>query len=260
MIMVELPFDPLRRAEEIETRVMDGSGRKYYRVRPARYYGGIATADLVGCNLLCAYCWNYRRNLEPSACQGWFYHHAEMAKRLVMLARKKGYTRIRMSGAEPILGERSFNHLVGVLQEISRVDSRMEFVLETNGIMFGARPEFAREVAHTHRLHVRISLKGWDEGSFEKISGAQGRYFLLPMEGLRNLLDLGVAAWPAIMYELFGGKGIEKVSERLKELALRPEELEVEHLEPYPFVLENLRRRSIETELLGIGPVRRSQN
>ncbi|UCC66023.1 MAG: radical SAM protein, partial [Deltaproteobacteria bacterium] len=96
--------------------------RKYYRLRPARYYGGIATADLVGCNVLCAYCWNYNRNLKPSECDGRYYHHTEIAKRLSNIARRKDFNRIRLSGAEPILGERSFDHLVGVLEEIKNID------------------------------------------------------------------------------------------------------------------------------------------
>ncbi|HPJ84251.1 MAG TPA: hypothetical protein PLM24_04455 [Methanothrix sp.] len=53
------PFDPFEGASEIETIVMDGIRRKYYRFRYSRHYGGILTADAVGCNILCAYCWNY---------------------------------------------------------------------------------------------------------------------------------------------------------------------------------------------------------
>ena len=90
MMVLRLPFNPLQRAEEVEELVMKGQKRKYYRFRPARYYGGIATADLVGCNLLCAYCWNYDRNLEPSKCEGWYYSHTEVAERLLAIARRKG--------------------------------------------------------------------------------------------------------------------------------------------------------------------------
>jgi uncharacterized Fe-S cluster-containing radical SAM superfamily protein len=244
--MLTLPFDPLKRSQEVEDLVMKGRRRKYYRLRSARYYGGIATADLVGCNLLCAYCWNYGRNLRPSECEGRFYTDREIATRLLSIARKKGFNRIRLSGAEPILGEQSLAHLAGVLAEISKRDSRMEFVLETNGILIGARPEFAQHLAAFPRLHVRISLKGWDERSFEQISGAGGDYFVLPLKGLKALLKLGIVAWPAIMYELFGARGIERISERLVGLSIQPEELEVEYLEAYPFVLENLRRRSLD--------------
>lgn len=225
---------------------MKGQARKYYRLRPARYYGGVATADQVGCNLLCAYCWNYGRNLRPAHCEGKYYHYREIAKRLVDISQRKGFRRIRFSGAEPILGEHSFDHLVGVLEEIRKRDPFMEFILETNGLVIGARPEFAQRLAGFARLQVRITLKGWDEESFELISGAEGAFWELPLKGLQALLNQGIVAWAAIMYETFGRRGIEKISTALQERSIRLEQIEVEYLEPYPFVLENLRLRSIE--------------
>lgn len=60
-----IPFDPILRAREVESLVMKGNARRYYRFRYALYYGGIVTADAVGCNLLCAYCWNYFKNENP---------------------------------------------------------------------------------------------------------------------------------------------------------------------------------------------------
>ena len=53
------PFDPIQRSKDIESLVMQGNARHYYRFRYAKFYGSIVTADAVGCNLLCAYCWNY---------------------------------------------------------------------------------------------------------------------------------------------------------------------------------------------------------
>jgi len=46
--------DPIKRAEELARVVTKGDLRKYYRFRPARFYGGIATADcvLVGSQIL----------------------------------------------------------------------------------------------------------------------------------------------------------------------------------------------------------------
>jgi uncharacterized Fe-S cluster-containing radical SAM superfamily protein len=38
-------YDFLERAASIETVVCRGGLRKYYRFRPARFYGGIATGD-----------------------------------------------------------------------------------------------------------------------------------------------------------------------------------------------------------------------
>ena len=42
-------FDPVIRARAVEKLVLVNGKRKYYRFRFARYYGGIVTADAVGC-------------------------------------------------------------------------------------------------------------------------------------------------------------------------------------------------------------------
>jgi len=183
--MLDLPFDPIKRARAVEEAVMQGLARKYYRFRPARYYGGIATADLVGCPFLCAYCWNYGRNLHPEMTRDRYYSPQEVANRLLVIVKKKGFNKVRLSGAEPILGEQSFEHLYQVLNDIYKTNPGRE----------------------------------------------------------------GINAWPAIMYEVFGPEGIGKINQELKGYEIRPEELEIEYLEPYPAVLENLKKRSISLHM-----------
>ena len=242
--MLDLPFDPLKRAKEVEELVMEGLARKYYRFRPAKYYGGIATADIVGCPFLCAYCWNYGRNLHPEMSRDKYFSPDEVANRLLNIIKRKGFNKVSLSGAEPILGEKSFEHLYQALEDIYKANPLLDFILETNGLLLGYEPEFVRRLSHFSNLQVRISLKGFDNESFENISGAERNLFHLPMKGLQNLIGNGMNAWPAIMYETFGPEGIGKINQKIKEIC-RPEELEVEYLEPYPFVLENLKKRSI---------------
>ena len=243
--MLSLPFDPLIRAREVEELVMEGLARKYYRFRPARYYGGIATADLVGCPFLCAYCWNYARNLHPELSRDRYYSPDEVAKRLLAIMKRKRFNKVRLSGAEPILGEQSFEHLYKVLEGIYKANPMCDFILETNGLLIGCEERFVQELSHFERLQVRVSLKGFDEESFEAISGSNRKYFDLPIKGLKDLIGNGINAWPAIMYEIFGPEGMGKINKTLMEYGIRPEELEIEYLEPYPFVLENLNKRSI---------------
>ena len=120
--MLDLPFDPLKRARDLKELVMKGLARKYYRFRPARYYGGIATADIVGCPFLCAYCWNYGRNLHPEMSRDRYYSPHEVANRLLSVVKRRGFNKVRLSGAEPILGEQSFEHLYQVLRDIYRTN------------------------------------------------------------------------------------------------------------------------------------------
>lgn len=231
-----LPFDPIRRSAEVERIVMQGDKRKYYRFRYARYYGGIVTADAVGCNLLCAYCWNYYRNLHPER-HGEFYSPEEVAERLRKIASRKHAELFRISGAEPILGTKSAEHVARVVKL-----TKGEFILETNGIILGYYPEIAKMLRGLP-VAVRVTIKGWDEESFERITGAKGEFFKYQLRALEILRKNGIHAWPAVMYDVFGKEGVAEILRKLREVGF--DDVELEYLERYPFVLENMRKRGV---------------
>jgi uncharacterized Fe-S cluster-containing radical SAM superfamily protein len=237
-----LPFDPAQRSAEAEKAVMKGRMRLYYKFRAAPYYGGIATADAVGCSFLCAYCWNYGRNENPSRF-GRFHSPDEVAVTLLGIARKRSYNLFRITGSEPVLGEESFHHLLEVIKTIFREQPGSRFILETNGLMLGLKPELSEKLQFENLL-VRIALKGTDPLSFEKIAGAKRDFFPYPLLALNNLQRFRVRTWPAIMEDFFTETEIENLKDRLRETGIRAE-LELESLEPYPVVLENMRRRGI---------------
>jgi len=238
------PFDPLERSERIENQVAEGKSRLYYRFRPAPYYGGIATADAVGCSFLCAYCWNYGRNLHPERYRE-FYMPQEVADRLCRIADKKSFRLFRISGAEPILGERTFFHLVEVLKFIDRKRPDSWFILETNGFYLGFRNDLLLVLREFSNLKVRICLKGVDEESFEHITGAKSGYYRYPIQALRELERLRVSVWPALMGDLFSKEDIRRLETSLKKDGIRSG-LELEFLEAYPFVVENMKKRKIK--------------
>jgi len=241
---MELPFDPIERSESVEKVVMKNGKRKYYRFRFAPYYGGIVTADTIGCCFLCAYCWNYFRNLK-SENFGEFFSPEEVSEKMIEIAKRKNCNRFRISGAEPILGKESFSHLLRIIELIKEKFEKFEFVIETNGLILGYYPELIRNLQpYKSFVFVRISIKGWDENSFEKISGAKKECFIYPIEALRKLIDEGIMAWPAVMYEVSGDNGLEKFKERLKMEGIETE-VEIEYLERYPFVEENLKKRGL---------------
>jgi len=202
------PFNPVERAKKAEELVVRGNERKYYRFRYTRYYGGIVTADTVGCNLLCAYCWNYFKNLRPEK-YGEFYSSEEVANKLLEIAKAKGCYLFRISGAEPILGKNSAKHVAEVISRVGR-----DFILETNGLMFGYSPDLVDYFSGLSVV-VRITVKGWDER--------------------------GIPFWVAVMYDVFGEEGVETLRKKLP----IPCRIEYEYLEAYPFVLENLRKRGV---------------
>jgi uncharacterized Fe-S cluster-containing radical SAM superfamily protein len=222
---------------------MSGVKRLYSKFRAAPYYGGIATADAVGCSFLCAYCWNYGRNEDPARF-GRFASPENVAQKLLEIAQRRSVNLYRVTGSEPILGEASFNHLTSVIELILNGEPRAKFVLETNGLMLGSQPEFVRRLSFS-RVLVRIAIKGVNPESFEKITGARKEFFRYPLLALKVLEQTGVRAWPALMQDLFSKSEIGELQKTLREQGINSE-LELESLERYPFVLENLRRRAID--------------
>jgi uncharacterized Fe-S cluster-containing radical SAM superfamily protein len=231
-----LPFDPLARAAEMEAVVMQDKKRKYYRFRASHHYGGIVTADAVGCPFLCAYCWNYRRNEFPERF-GEYYAAEAVVEKLTSIARGKGIRLFRISGAEPVLGPASFDHLLQVI-------TAGRFIIETNGLILGARPDLAEQLGGLN-VAVRISIKGWDGQSFERLSSAKREFFKYPLIALKTLLGAGVDAWPAVMGDLFGTEGTRCVAALMEEMGIRTR-IETEYLERYPSVVSNMRQRGWE--------------
>jgi uncharacterized Fe-S cluster-containing radical SAM superfamily protein len=242
MMGFRFPFDALERSRDVERIVLKEGRRMYYRFRPAPYYGGIATADAVGCSFLCAYCWNYWRNLNPERFDK-FYSPQQVASILLKIARRRSFNLFRITGSEPVLGEGSFEHLLEVVEIIFREAPFSVFVLETNGFFLGSRADLIKKLKHNN-LWVRIAIKGVDEDSFELITGARKDFFSYPFVALKELENLGVKAWPAVMRELFNDEEIGRLKKLLAEYKIKAR-LEEEILEPYPFVLENLKIRNI---------------
>jgi uncharacterized Fe-S cluster-containing radical SAM superfamily protein len=181
--LMMLTFDPIQRSIEVEKLVMQGDKRRYYRFRHAKFYGGIVTADAVGCNLLCAYCWNYSRNLNPES-YGEFYSPSEVASKLLELSEKRRCSQFRVSGAEPILGRSSALHLAEVIRLVDG-----NFIIETNGVMLGADPTLIEILEPLSHIHVRLCVKADCETDFERITGAKASAFAYQLNAAEALRD-----------------------------------------------------------------------
>jgi uncharacterized Fe-S cluster-containing radical SAM superfamily protein len=231
-------LDPIALAEKLREIVGSGDKRKYYRFRPAPYYGGIATADCVGCCLRCLFCWSWHTIVQPEKI-GRFYSPEEVARNLISIARKKGFQRIRISGNEPTLHR---SHLLSVLKLIP---TELHFILETNGILVGHDPSYAKDLSRFQNLYVRVSLKGASPEDFTRLTGANPESFNLQLKTLENLVEAGVDCFPAVMANFSSLEDIKKLKERLK--AIRPDfaDFEEEELIFYPFVEENLRKAGV---------------
>jgi uncharacterized Fe-S cluster-containing radical SAM superfamily protein len=234
----------LERAKSLEPIACKGRDRKYYRFRPAKWYGGIVTGDVVACNLLCHFCWagdDIRAHPEKV---GKFYSPEQVFSKLESIAKKLGYRQMRLSGQEPTIG---FEHLVALLKLVDQAG--YSFILETNGILLGAEPGLADMLSGFEGLHVRVSLKGADKDEFNKLTGANPDSFALQLEALKNLLDSGVSCHPAIMVSFSSEGSLSDLTQRLRAIdkGLVPE-LEIEELILYPHVTKRLKKLGIKFE------------
>jgi uncharacterized Fe-S cluster-containing radical SAM superfamily protein len=236
-------YDALARHRAIESIVTrdtaQGQLRKYYRFRADRWYGGIATADVVGCGMLCKFCWVSESILERPDSSGQFIAPAVATQKLLRVAIGRRLVQMRLSGGEPTIGR---SHLLSVLTEIE-AQQRFRFILETNGILLGADPTYCTELAAFRRLHVRVSLKGSCEDEFENLTGANGKGYGQQLEALRNLRDAGVSCHPAVMSSFSTESNICQLKDRISKTDHRlVNDLEIEELIRYPRVERRLQK------------------
>lgn len=238
-----MPVDPIKLAGRTEKLVAKGLLRKYYRFRSAGFYGGIATADCCGCCLRCVFCWS-RIPLEHPERIGHFYTPEDVFHRLNVIAKKHGYSQLRVSGNEPTIGRQHLLHLLELVD-----GTNYSFILETNGILLGKDASYAREFAKFSNLHVRVSLKGCDPQQFSQLTGAGPEAFDLQLAALHNLLDAGVSCHAAVMYEFAPKEKLEGLRQRLASIdQTLADGLEFEYLIPFPHVIQKLARLGIHLE------------
>ena len=239
-------YDPVRRHLSIEKLVtrksINGLQRKYYRVRPARWYGGIVTADCVGCGLLCKFCWVSDYVMFHPADVGKFYSPEKIANSLVTLAKKKGLNQLRISGGEPTIGK---SHLLQVLENLQ--GEGFSFILETNGILLGYDKDYASKLVKYNFVHARVSLKGCSESEFALLTGAKPSGFVLQLKSLQNLMDAGVSCHPSVMSSFSSEKNFQKLLKRIKQIDPKlVGEVEIEELILYPHVVKRLKKYGLE--------------
>jgi uncharacterized Fe-S cluster-containing radical SAM superfamily protein len=228
-------YNPLELSKKTEKLVVKDNKKKYYRFRPTRFYGGIATADTVGCNLRCKFCWS-GNSVWNSQKTGLFYSDEEVAEKLVNIAEAHGYYQVRISGGEPTIGRK---HLLGVL---NCIPSNLLFILETNGILLGADKSYIEELSVFKNLHIRVCFKGIDAEEFSLLTGAEQGYdsqlqSLLFLKDLRCNYNVALVSMK---------KDKQQFYDRIRELKMGNIMVEEEEIKLYPQV----RNRLLKEDLL----------
>ena len=222
-------YDPIDLSKKTETIVTSGDFKKYYRFRPTGFYGGIATADTVGCNLRCKFCWS-GNSVWNSKNAGDFYSPENVANELQSIAQRKGYRQLRVSGGEPTIGR---DHLIKLLKNIN---PSYLFILETNGILLGFDKTYVDELSDFKNLHVRVCLKGIDSQEFSMLTGAESG-FEYQIKALENLRDEKMSFNIAIVSVK---KDKKQFLNKLIEMGLGKIMIEDEEITLYPLVKKRL--------------------
>lgn len=231
-------FNPIELAELTRNIVCKNNRRKYYRFRSSRFYGGIATADSVGCCLRCVFCWSWNIATKAEEC-GSFYSPQEVAGKLIAIAKKKKLRQLRISGNEPTICRQ---HLI---RGLKLIPEDYLFILETNGILIGNDITYAEELSRFTNLYVRVSIKGTNEEEFSRLTGAIPQGFQLQLKALENLSKYKVNVHPACMTSFSPPENIAALKKRLKAISPAFENFEVEELILYPAVEERLKRLKV---------------
>ncbi|MHC4388595.1 MAG: radical SAM protein [Planctomycetota bacterium] len=240
-----IPFDPLDLAQQTEQIVCRGDSRKYTKFYCTRVYGGIATGYTCGCCLRCVFCWvNWSRDFPEK--YGAFKSPDEAFRQLSRVARKARVSQLRISGAEPTLGKA---HLLGLLDKVENSPFTL-FILETNGILIGADPDYAHQIARFKKVHTRVSLKAGTPEAFVRKTGAIPESFELPFRGIMNLLSAGASFHVAAMSADPRMIDMRERQNLLSRLAsIDPDlvrNLEEEVVNPYHTTLERLQYAGIQ--------------
>ncbi len=228
-------YDPIELSKKVEQIVVVNELKKYYRFRPTGFYGGIATADTVGCNLRCKFCWS-GNSVWNATGTGEFYSAEEVAKNLQEIAEKKGYHQVRISGGEPTIGKQ---HLLDLLELINR---KYVFILETNGILLGYDKQYVDALSGFEHLHVRICVKGADIEEFSLLTGANNG-FEYQMKALHYLRD-GRMNFNIALVSTHQEKK-QHLLQRLKEMNLGDVMMEEEEITLYPMVKKRLQQEQL---------------
>lgn len=240
-------FDPIKLARDTEKLVCRGDERKYTAFYTVGVYRGISTGYAVGCCLRCYYCWSGWSRDFPEL-YGKFFSPTRAFAMLDKVAKEYGVKKLRISGCEPTIGR---THLIKLLELMEKSDYDL-FILETNGILFGADKSYVKDISKFTKVHVRVSIKAGNPTGFSERTGAKPEYFEFPFKAIDYLLDYGVSFHVAAMTDprIMPKSERRELIEKLKEIDINvAANLEEEICDPYDTTI-------VRMYIYGIDPVR----
>lgn len=219
--------------------------RLCHKIRTSKYYGGIATVDVVGCYLDCAFCWvpefkRYSELIEKNIKNFKFYDPIETSEILIKLAEKNNLKSVRLSGGEPTLNK---EHLIKTIELTTK--KGLNFILETNGLYLDQN--YIKEL-HKFRdnIYIYFSIKGINPKSFEIITQCNSELWYYQMKSLKRLVDSEFTIGINFMSDFYDEKLLKGFIQFLNLINdYLPFAIDIKSTSIFPHVRERLDKRQI---------------
>jgi uncharacterized Fe-S cluster-containing radical SAM superfamily protein len=181
-------MDIIERINLLQSIINDGNKRLCHKYRISKYYGGIATVDVVGCYLDCAFCWVPEYKRLPEMISSNFRSFdlltpQKTADILINLATKNKLKSVRLSGGEPTLNK---EHLIQTIELVTR--NGFFYILETNGIYIDNDLVDALK-KYKDNIFVYYSIKGTNPSNFKRLTTSDEKYWYIQLENLSKFVD-----------------------------------------------------------------------
>jgi len=166
-------IDPFVHGKKVITRVYNekNNSRLVRQLRIGRSYGRCTTIDIIGCNMLCSYCWvdtsflvGQGELLDKEIKQGRikFYTPEELTEKYLTITNKRGWpARIQLTGAEPFLTPLWIMELLRLLKpHLSKLKETIW--IDTNGLNITDNPTIMEGLKkYSDILRLFVSSKNW---------------------------------------------------------------------------------------------------
>jgi len=226
--------------------VNDGNRRLTHKIRKSHYYGGIATVDVVGCYLNCAFCWvpDFKREVESIKNRIDKFDFAspeECFRDLKNIAEENDLESVRLSGGEPTLNK---EHLLQTIDFFS--DTKYDYIFETNGILLDE--EYVDDLSDfKDDIYVYFSLKGNDPETFERLTDKDCKYWEEQLNSIKLLTEEGFRLGLNVMSDFISKKEMLFLMEKLRTIdPLLPFGIDIKKTSIFPHVEERLNERGIK--------------
>ncbi len=262
-------IDPLTYGEEVLKRVYDpvNNKRLVRRIREGRSYGTCTTIDLVGCDMLCSYCYTDTPNLtgkipddsilaremkKKKGFKAGFYTPKEIANEAKRVITEEGYPKnIQITAAETFLTQRWTLELIDELAQFVRRNDGLIWA-DTNGTTIVYRnPKIIDALKpYSDVLRIFVSSKNSPE-LYEATTRADSKYSDTGFQCIEMLWKDEMPSYVQAISALFMPSSFEWYERRLERIhKAAPLLLDLDHLSYLP--LNRIRSRLKSTGLWDI--------